>query len=68
MSQRQRVHSPPSHTYYGTHVPCSPYTHPEYHALQLTTGDTAPAPICKRGRGLSQYLMGVFGNVNKQYT
>jgi hypothetical protein len=37
VSQRQRVHSPLSRTYYGTYVPCSPYTHPEYRAIQLTT-------------------------------
>ncbi len=41
VSQQQRVHSPQSHTYYGTYVPCSPHTHPEYPALQLTT----PYPI-----------------------
>ncbi len=32
MSQWQSVHSLPSCTYYGTYVPCSPYTHPEYRA------------------------------------
>ncbi len=37
MSQRQCVHSLPSHTYYGTYVPCSSFTHSEYPALQLTT-------------------------------
>jgi hypothetical protein len=26
------VYKLPSCTYYGTYVPCSPYTHPEYHA------------------------------------
>ncbi len=30
MSQWQCTHYLPSHTYYGTYVPCSPYTHPEY--------------------------------------
>ncbi len=34
-SQRQRVHSLPSHIYYGTYVPCSQYTHPEYCAFSL---------------------------------
>jgi hypothetical protein len=28
----------PSCTYYGTYVPCSPYTHPEYHAYSSQHG------------------------------
>ncbi len=30
MSQQHHVHSLPSCTYYGSYVPCSPYTPPEY--------------------------------------
>ncbi len=37
MSQWQHVHSLPSCTYYGTYVPSSPYTHPEYCAYSSCT-------------------------------
>ncbi len=50
VSQWQRVHSPPPHTYYGTYVPCSPYTHPEYRVYssqQLPPGWRLPLLLPK---------------------
>ncbi len=37
MCQRQCTYYLPSCTYYGTYVPCSPYTYPEYHDTAHST-------------------------------
>jgi hypothetical protein len=43
VSQRQDTHYLPSPTYYGTYIPCSPYTHPVYHD---TAHDTLLTQMC----------------------